>query len=61
VIVEATTAIVLGSLGFDSSSFSVPYIASWAQDDEGLEAIEKFASTIDATARKLETALGIAA
>ena len=59
VIVEATTAIVLGSLGFDPASFSVPYIASWAQDDEGLEALEKFASVIDSTARKLETALGM--
>ena len=46
VIVESVTAIVLGSLGFDPSSFSVPYIAQWAQDDDGLKALEKFAATI---------------
>lgn len=57
VIVEATAAIALSSLGFDPSGFSVPYIASWAGDDAGLEALEEFASTIDGTARKIETAL----
>jgi antirestriction protein ArdC len=56
-IVEATTAIVLGSLGFDPSGFSIPYIATWARDEEGLEALERFASTIDETARKLEDAI----
>lgn len=59
VIVECVTAIVLGSLGFDAASFSVPYIAGWAQDDDGLDALEKFASTIDGTARKIEKSLGI--
>jgi hypothetical protein len=59
VIVEATTAIVLGSLGYDVAGFSVPYIAGWAQDEAGLDALERFASTIDQTARKIETALGI--
>jgi antirestriction protein ArdC len=57
VIVEATTAIVLGSLGFDPSGFSVPYIATWAKDAPGLEALERFAATIDETARKLEEAI----
>jgi hypothetical protein len=57
VIVEAATAIVLGTLGFDPTSFSVPYIAGWAQDDEGLKALEQFASTIDETARTLEQAI----
>lgn len=57
VIVEATTAIVLGTLGFDPTAFSVPYIAGWAEDDAGLEALERFATTIDDTARKLEHAL----
>jgi antirestriction protein ArdC len=60
VIVEATTAIVLGSLGFDPAGFSVPYIASWAKDDDGLKALETFATTIDSTARKIEKALGVA-
>ena len=59
VIVEATTAVVLGSLGFDPSGFSVPYIAGWAQDEAGLDALERFAATIDETARKIETALGL--
>lgn len=59
VIVESVAAIVLGTLGFDTAGFSIPYIASWAQDEEGLEALEKFASVIDATARRIENALGI--
>lgn len=58
VIVEATTAVVLSGLGFDPAGFSVPYIAGWAQDETGLDALERFATTIDATARKIETALG---
>jgi len=61
VIVEAVTAVVLGALGFDPSRFSVPYIAGWAHDDEGLDALERFASTIDETARRLESALGVRA
>jgi hypothetical protein len=48
---------VLGTLGFDASAFSVPYIAGWAEDAEGLESLERFATTIDDTARKLEQAL----
>ncbi len=58
VIVEATTAIVLAGLGFDPAAFSVPYIAGWAQDEQGLEALERFATTIDKTARAIESALG---
>jgi Putative metallopeptidase family (DUF6782)/N-terminal domain of anti-restriction factor ArdC len=58
-IVEATTMIVLGGLGFDTSAFSVPYIAGWAKDDQGLAALEKFAGAIDGCARRLEKALGL--
>ncbi len=58
-IVEATTMIVLGALGFDTLSFSVPYIAGWVKDDQGLEALEKFAGTIDTCARRLEKTLGL--
>lgn len=58
VIVEATTAVVLTGLGYDLRGFSVPYIAGWARDDEGLTALETFANLIDATARKIEAALG---
>jgi hypothetical protein len=59
-IVEATTMIVLGALGFDTSGFSLPYIAGWAKDDEGLEALERFAGDIDKCSRRLESALGLA-
>jgi hypothetical protein len=60
-IVEATTMIVLGALGYDTSSFSVPYIAHWAEDESGLEALERFAGRIDETARRLEAELGVRA
>jgi hypothetical protein len=59
VIVEASTAIVLGALGFDPARFSVPYIAGWAKDAEGLKALQAFATVIDSTARKIEAALGL--
>ena len=36
--------IVLGAVGFDTSKFSVPYIAGWAKDEDGLEALERFAA-----------------
>ena len=60
VIVEATASIVLGSIGFDTSAFTIPYLACWARDEEGLKALETFASTIVATARKIEKALDLA-
>ena len=58
-IVEATNMIVLGALGFDTAAFSVPYIAQWAKDDDGLQALEKFATHIDTCARRLEKAMGL--
>lgn len=60
VIVEAASAVVLIGLGFDPSSFSVPYIAGWAHDEDGLAALETFASVIDSTARKIENSMGAA-
>jgi antirestriction protein ArdC len=58
-VVESVTMIVLGALGFDTGSFSVPYIAQWAQNEQGLEALECFAGRIDETARRIESALGV--
>jgi hypothetical protein len=58
-IVESATMIVLGGLGFDTTKFSVPYLAQWAKNDEGLEALETFAGKIDECARRIEKALGL--
>lgn len=58
-IVEATTYIVLGSIGYDTAGFSVPYVATFARDDDGLAALERFAKVIDETARRIEKALGV--
>lgn len=60
-VVEATTMVVLGELGFDTTTFSVPYIAQWAKDQEGLDALERFAARIDETARRLEAVMGVRA
>jgi antirestriction protein ArdC len=58
-VVESVTMIVLGALGLDTGSFSIPYIAQWAQNEQGLEALERFAGRIDETARRIESALAV--
>jgi antirestriction protein ArdC len=60
VIVETAAMIVCGSLGLDTSGESVPYIASWGQAGD-LEAIRKYAETVDEIARKLQQACGLVA
>lgn len=44
-----------GALGLDSSGYSIPYLASWAQGGE-LETIERTAALIDGLARRIEDA-----
>lgn len=57
VLVDCVTYIVCGSAGLDVSGESVPYIAGWGEDG-ALDAIRQYAETIDAIARRIETAIG---
>jgi hypothetical protein len=53
VLVDTVTYIVCGAVGLDTSGSSVPYIAGWGENGE-LDAIRKYAETIDAIARRIE-------
>ncbi len=55
-VVESVAYTVCGSLGIDTSSYSVPYLASWSEGAE-LETIERAAGVIDRIARRIEDAL----
>ncbi len=55
-VVESIAFTVCGSLGIDTSGYSVPYLASWSEDTD-LETIERAAATIDRIARRVEDAL----
>ena len=55
-IVESVAYIVCGSVGLDTSSESVPYLAGW-NPDQAVERIEVARGTIDETARAIERAL----
>jgi antirestriction protein ArdC len=59
-IVESVACIVCGSVGLDTSTESLPYLASW-NPDQAVERIELLAGTIDQTARAIERALDTAA
>lgn len=56
VLVDTITYVVCSSFGLDTGGSSIPYIAGWGGDGE-LDAIRKFAQTIDALARRIEDAL----
>jgi hypothetical protein len=56
VLVDCVTYIVCGSAGLDVSGDSVPYVAGWGEDG-ALDAIREYAETIDAIARRIETAI----
>ncbi len=55
VIVETAAVIICGSLGLDTTGESIPYIASWGERGD-LEAIRRYAETVDRIARELEQA-----
>ncbi len=55
IVVESVAYTVTGALGLDSSGYSIPYLASWAQGGE-LETIERTAALIDGLARRIEDA-----
>ncbi|HEY4280346.1 MAG TPA: hypothetical protein VGM91_19140 [Conexibacter sp.] len=56
-LVEAVAYTVCGSIDFDTSSETVPYLASWAQAAP-LAVIEAAAKGIDRLATRIENALG---
>ena len=59
-VVESVAFTVCGSLGFDTSGYSIPYLASWSEDAD-IETIEGAAAVIDRIARRVEDALDSAA
>jgi hypothetical protein len=56
VLVDTVTYIVCRSVGLDISRSSIPYIAGWGEDGE-LDAITKYALTIETLARRIEDVL----
>jgi hypothetical protein len=56
VLVDCVSYCVLGSLGLDISSETIPYIAGWGEDG-ALDAIREYAHTIDTIAHGIERAL----
>lgn len=57
VIVESVAFCVLGLLGFDTSSYSVAYVANWG--DANPETLRKHAETVDELIRSFEEMLGL--
>jgi len=56
VIVDTTTLVILGAVGFDISGETVPYVAGWGENG-ALEAVTEFAQLIDTLATRVETAI----
>ncbi|MGA2471385.1 MAG: ArdC-like ssDNA-binding domain-containing protein [Solirubrobacteraceae bacterium] len=52
-VVESVAFTVCGSLGLDTTGYSIPYIASWSLQ-VGIGAIEQSAALIDRLARRIE-------
>jgi hypothetical protein len=53
IVVECVAFTVCSTAGFDTSGFSVPYVASWGEGGE----IERYAALIDRLASRLEDAV----
>jgi len=58
VVVESVAFTVCGGLGLDTSGYSMPYIASWSQDEHSLAIVDLCAGWIDRLAKQLEDAIG---
>jgi N-terminal domain of anti-restriction factor ArdC len=57
VLVDCVTYVVCSSVGLDVGGESIPYVAGWGEDG-ALDAIREYAETIDAIARRIESAIG---
>jgi hypothetical protein len=58
VVVEAVAYLGCAAAGLDTSCDSVPYIASYG-DEQAIDTLKEAAELIDALARRIERALGI--
>lgn len=59
VVVESVAFTVCGSaLGLDTSGYSIPYIASWSEDEHSLAIVDLCAGWIDKLAKQIEDAIG---
>lgn len=56
VLVDTVTHIVLSTTGLDTSGETIPYITGWGEEG-ALDAISKYAQTIDEVASTLETVI----
>ena len=56
-VCESVAYTVCGSIGLDTSGYSIPYLASWSQEAD-IEAVERAATTIDRIARRIEDSIG---
>lgn len=56
VLVDTVTYVVCRGAGLDISTDAIPYIAGWGEDGD-LDAITQYATTIDAIAARIETAI----
>jgi antirestriction protein ArdC len=52
-VVESIAYTVCGSIGLDTSNYSIPYLAAWSEQAD-LETIELAAKTIDRIAKRIE-------
>jgi hypothetical protein len=57
-VVESIALTVVGGLGLDTSGYSIPYIASWSQNEDSLDIVETCADLIDRLAKLIEDAIG---
>lgn len=57
-VVESIAPTVVGGLGLDTSCYSIPYIASWSQNEDTLDIVETCAGIIDRLAKRIEDAIG---
>jgi hypothetical protein len=55
-MVDTVTYIVCAGLGLAIDGESVPYVAGWGEDG-ALDAVNQFAATIEASARRIEAAI----
>jgi antirestriction protein ArdC len=54
-VAESVAFTCLGALGISTEAYSIPYLASWAEDSD-LEILERTAALIDRLARRIEDA-----
>jgi antirestriction protein ArdC len=56
-VVESIALSVVAGLGIDSSGYSIPYIASWSENEASLEIVETCAGLIHRLAKRIEDAV----